>query len=758
VTVSQKAALSLLVSVFLFAGFAVLAFSGLFDLVESRFYNPSITKSLNREAALDGESIGNFLAEIQTRFAETLDEPAVRRSVLPNQSAGDIFERSRIYGVLLESLAGLQWVRFVDSGGVRLHFSTAAQDIQSQDRLSVAYRNYNDTPGNPPYEQVEVPGQGATKFTLDEAGDRIILSFPFYDSFEVYRGTALFSVSVRAAAERLISEGRIKVGDFVSIISDPPGIVSGLPGTARANILSGVSSIWNDGILSLTPLDSAASATALALISAKTSQGIFVGRLVNETLFSFPQPMKVILLVSLFLTIYLAIFLSFNLKQDSLTIIQNRLKGLQISLIEQYYDRKGDMDWTHWTRELEQRREDVRAEVKRGVRTGQGRRSEENIDALIDKSWDELLEVLGSRRSVQADIDEAKLQNILNRVLQAVPAGAAAPGLPAAQQSRPLPAPQGNESPAEAEELEELEELEEEPGGLEEIEEAEAVDEVEELEDAGVAAAGAAEDAEEIEELAEVEEAEPVEELAGPEEPAGPEGPEDSGGPASQGEREERSGGLLAVAEKASAAQKSDAQPIPDDDIPYIMESGDLAMEDADIDSVLGSLHNDDEPAELEELGEDDGEAAQEPEELAEETGETEEAGSPRPSETYLAQLASEIEFNSPETDESVEREHVLDTDFEIVSPFATMLSNISVADDDTEPKEAGGEAAGPEYIEMEDTGPAAEEPADDEAEGSLSMTDAGNENFAAAAEEPETKKKNPLSEIKQSTSRKKRS
>jgi hypothetical protein len=764
VTVSQKAALSLLISVFLFAGFAVMAFSGLFDLVESRFYNPSITKSLSREVALDGETIGNFLAEIQTRFAETLDEPAVQRSVLPNQSAGDIFERSRIFGVLLESLGGLQWVRFIDSGGARIHFSTAAQDILSQDRFSVAYRNYNDNPDNLPYDQVEVPPRGETKFTLDEAGNRIILSFPFYDSFEVYRGTALFSVSVRAVAERLISGGRIKVGDIVSIVSSPPGIVSGLPGTAQSNILSATSSIWNDGLLTLTPLDSTASEATLALISSKTSQGIFVGRLVNETLFSFPQPMKVILLVSIFLTIYLAIFLSFNLKQDSLTIIQNRLKGLQISLIEQYYDRKGDVDWLHWTRELEQRREDVRAEVKRGVRTGQGRRSEEDIDALIDKSWDELLEVLGGRRSVQADIDEEKLQNILNRILQAAPglplAAPAAQPLPAAR-PRPLPAaPRVDESPAEAEELEELTE----EGG--DLEEAEAVEELEELTELEDADAETAEAVEEVEELSEAEDAELVEEA---EELAELEEPEESGDAAPGEGKNERSGGLLAMANRA--AKESGTQPAPDFDVPYIniMESGDIALADADIDSVLGSMRSDDEPAELEELGEDEGEALEKPEE-PKDTGKTEEAGPFPPSEAYLADLASRIEFSPLDTDEPADRDHALDTDFEIVSPFATMLSNISIADD-TNPEDTGKETAGPGYIGMEDIGFMEEGPADEEPEelpaelpadtepaaeagGLLSTVDEEDGELAAVVEEPaelpaeipETEKKNFLS------------
>jgi hypothetical protein len=716
VTVSQKAALSLLISVFLFAGFAVLAYTGLFDLVEARFYNPAITKSLNREVSLDSETVRDFLVELQNRFSETLNEPAVRRSILPNQSAEDIFERSRIYGVLLESLGGLQSVRFVDSGGIRIHFSTAAQDIQSQDRLSIAYRNYNEDPGNIPFNTVEVPAQGSIKYTFDDERERIVLSFPFYDSLEVYRGTALFTISVRAVTERLIGKGRIKAGEDVFIIANPPGIVSGLPGTTRTNILSRISSVWSEGFLTLTPLNSAASETTLALISSKTDQGIFVGRMVNENLLAFPPTMKVILLVSVFLTLYLAIFFFFNIRQDTLTVIQNRLKGLQISLIEQYYDRKGDVDWTHWLRELEQRREDIRAEVKRGIRTGQGRRSEEDLDSLIDKSWDELLAVIGGRRNAVTGIDEEKLQSILNRILQATP-GLPTPSAAVQSEPRPLPAavPAGPAGKAEGvEEAEEAEDLEE----LEEIEEPEEAEVLEELEEIGGPDEGAdtAEPVEELEELTEAGEDEPV-----------------------------QSGGLLAAAEKASTVNNG-SPGLGDDDIPYITESGGLDLGDQDLDSVMSTLGADDEPAELEELGAEDGEL-----EEAEAPEETEtSSASPNVSMEDLAALASQIEFSPVmELDETGEQEDPLDTDFEIVSPVTTMLSNIANIAIESDPEETGEiappdpAAAGLPEAVFSATGLDDTDDMDDTED--MEPVDMESEEPAISAEKTENEKKKPF-------------
>jgi hypothetical protein len=469
VTASQKVAISLLISVFLFGGIAVLAYTGFFDLVETRFYASSLTKSISRETERDAQLIQEFFSDLRGRFSASLNEPAIRRSFLPNQSAEDIFERTRIYGTLLESLGGLQSVRFVDYNGVRLHFSTYSQDILSQERLYIAYRNYNDDAQNLPFEQVQVSAGDVFKLILDNNTDRIIFSFPFYDSLDAFRGTALFSLSVRAVAEWLISENRIKIGENVSLVAEPPGIVTGSPGTSKDSILARVSSIWADGLLALTPFESDTGIT-LALISAKTSQGVFYGRLINERIFSFPQAMKVILLVSIFLTVYLAVFLLFNIRQDNMTIVQNRLKSLQVSLIENFYEHKGDMDWEQWAMELEQRREGVRSEVKRGIKFSQGRRSEENIDALVDKSWDELLALIGGRKKAGASLDEAKLQNILNRILQAAPQGS--PGFGAEYRVTTSTA----QKIADTEVLEELE-------AVEELAIAEAVEELEALED-----------------------------------------------------------------------------------------------------------------------------------------------------------------------------------------------------------------------------------------------------------------------------------
>ena|GEM_PF-2613901 len=122
---------------------------------------------------------------------------------------------------------------------------------------------------------------------------------------------------------------------------------------------------------------------------------------------------RILLLFTLFLTLFLSFFLLAMLRQDPIRIVQNRLKQLYLTLIEQLYELKGDMDWSRWRMELEQRRDDVKDQVKQGLKA-LSEHQEQEIDALINNFWTEFISLI--RGSKETDIDEDKLQLILNRI------------------------------------------------------------------------------------------------------------------------------------------------------------------------------------------------------------------------------------------------------------------------------------------------------------------------------------------------------
>ncbi|WP_041396108.1 hypothetical protein [Gracilinema caldarium] len=682
-TVSQKVSVSLLISVLLFAAFSVIAFTGLFNLIEARFYNPSITRQALSELYIDATLVDTYINEVQNRFSDLLKVPAVQRSFLPNQSAEDIFERSKAAGLLLEATNGLQWIRFIDGGGKRIHYSTLRDDILRQDATSLAYKNYGEQLQDPPFNLINIPDKGKPRIIGDANQERLLFCFPFYDSFSVYRGTAVFSLSIRSVTERMIREGRIRIGEEVSLVSDPLGFVTGLPRSGKTVLIATIGASWKNGLLGPVTLTSD-NGSRFALLSVKTESSLFVGRLLDDRLFMFPFAMKLILLASFFLTSFLLVFLLFNLEQDTTTIIRERLKRLQLSLLEEYYDKKEAIDWSRWAREMEQRREAVRRELKRGLSQKPKKKLEQDIDNLIDKSWDEIITILGGKTGPQVTttLDEGKLQELLNRILSTVsslpntgmqtPVGDTRSIMKAVSKPE-KPASKVEVAEAEAIEVvpsEELAEEVEEVEAAEEVEEAEAVEEVEAAEEVEEAEA-----VEEVEAAEEVEEAEAVEEVEAAEEAA---------------EAEMKlAAEIPELNDIQQYQQKSNIRIVfGEDDIPTIIETSGLELVDTDEASVMAILEQK-KAKELEELepiseaGEEidtvselEETSALEQQDYTTEAKETPDKKSVD-METLIDEIARKIEFSPfPETTELTDTEHP-EISFEIVSPFDTMLAQL---------------------------------------------------------------------------------
>jgi hypothetical protein len=470
--VLRKIIFSLLISALILAVFAGTVFIGPFDLVETRFYNPRLVKGLDREVREDARVIGGLLDELRNRFIAVIGEDAVRRSFLPHQAEEDILERSRIFGSLLSSLPGLRSVRFVDAGGSRIHFSTLPEDLSREDGFPLVYRAYQDCPGVLPYDDVETAE--APRLIFDGPGEQLVFSYPFTDTLDVYRGSALFTFSARTLTERMVQEGRVQVGEDIAVVSSPGGFLLGLPAVGKESLKSQAAALWGEGNLNLTILDGE-DLESLALISAEyggaegrknpagggpEARAIFVGRLARERLFVFSPFMEIVLLGSFFLTVFLLVFLFFNLRPDSAAVVNSRLNRLRDGLFRQYHRRPMDRNWA---RELEQRREEVRAEIKRDLPAGRKNSAlQAKIDALIDRSWDE---VVAAADNSPKGLDEEELEAIIAGVfrrLGGLPPGKSA--IPAAGLPEERAELKEADSEAGPELLEELEAVEEPAG------------------------------------------------------------------------------------------------------------------------------------------------------------------------------------------------------------------------------------------------------------------------------------------------------
>jgi hypothetical protein len=456
VSTFKKTSLVLIISGLLFAGMVYLLDFEPLDFVRTRFYNPSFVSSVVKENEKAAEIVQNHILELQNKFAASLNEQAVKSSFLYNQTAADIYERSRVFGILLESVSGLQAVQFVDSNGVRIHYSTSARDLISQSSNSASYRNYTDDSRVLPFEDISVGANEKPKYIMDDSGDRIIFSFPFYDSMDVYRGTALFTLSVRALAERLITAGCLNPTDDISVIRFPRGVVFGSPNTSKSVILNRISSVWSAGFQEYVTLDAEDAGVKYALISVKTGNDLFFGRIINDSIFSIPDSMSFIFKLSMFLTLFLTLYFLTNFKPHPVTLVQNRIKTLRTSLFEDLYIKKTGQDRAKWILELEQRRDEIRIELKSRLKIRRG--LEKKIDEIIDKAWDELLAVMKS------GYDVASLEEIVKT------------------RAVKVEKPKAEGPKTVWDELKEVEEIDEaEP--IEEIEQAEPADEIDEIEE-----------------------------------------------------------------------------------------------------------------------------------------------------------------------------------------------------------------------------------------------------------------------------------
>ncbi|MDR2052428.1 MAG: hypothetical protein LBP80_03360 [Treponema sp.] len=421
-TLLRKTVLSLVLAFFLFAGFAAAAYTNLLGIIETRFYNPSVSRAALEEVERDRQVIQGYFAGLDKSFAGFIGEQALRRSFLPNRNENDIAERDRLSVLLGEKHAGLRSVRFIDGNGSRIHYSTLKDDILEEGNPPL-YRNYEAVSGAIPYESLAVFTRGESRLTLDSRGNHIIFSYPFFDALDLYRGTAVFTLSSGSLTGALVDSGRLKIGEDAVILEDPPGVILGLEpagGNAAvyrsAEIRKQARNHHRNG--GLSRLDPGGGNAPLVLVSSQTGGGIFTGRIMGESPFVFSSGMKAVLLLSFFLTSFLTIFLLFNVRADPMTVVHTRLRAIRNAVLEECRNRRNSaLPLRSW--ELEQRRKDMHQEIKRTLKIkpdrsrgnsasaagDQGKASrrvtrqlrlEREIDAYIDLVWNEL-EVLADR-------------------------------------------------------------------------------------------------------------------------------------------------------------------------------------------------------------------------------------------------------------------------------------------------------------------------------------------------------------------------
>ena len=521
---AQKAALSLLITVVVFSAFSVFAFSGLFNIIETRFYNQRVTNSLYGELQTALKEVDRFNTRHITRFESILRQEHIQRSYLPNLSVEDIEKRENLFQFLKEELPGFLYVRFIDTEG-NIHYSTIGEDIKDQNEFRIVYRRLEEAVGETEIDKLTLEEGDSNKLVLRQDENTLVYAFPFYDTLSIFKGTALFYVSGKSVRNHLLKQGVLQTGQDFSII-ESSGLILRFDISGNQTIQQQIITQWNtsSGNAGRKTLVESAGGETYALLSIQSEDYDYsLGMVVPESLFTLNDYLKIILMASLFVTLFLLLFLTLSFRQDRVLVLSERIKRFQINFLREYIENKESIDWEKWKRELGARRELVKREIKRGIGNIKGSKQEE-VDELIEKSWDDIIDVIGSKieeRETPAEnssrLDIKNLEQALERVLKSgtalnVQYAPQAAGQPAQVRQPPQGGAAYSETPAKQQTMRPVE-----------VEEIESEEELEEVEESG--------EEEEVGELTEVEELEEMEEQEGAEDISTIEKPEKAGSP-----------------------------------------------------------------------------------------------------------------------------------------------------------------------------------------------------------------------------------
>ena len=530
-TSGQKTAVSLLISVVLFAAFVVAAFTGLFSVIDARFYEPGKISQIQKHLDTVSENFNEYIETLESRFGKNensfLKQTCVQ-SYIENQPSDEVVrERSKLSGDLFSQTPGLLGMRLIDKNGSSVHFSTFSSDVLNRTSEIVSYKNYTDAitltgEKEIPFEKISSPDSYGTngvvcKTVFDGRDNRIILSFPYYDSYKAYRGTFVFYVNANDFNRVLLSKKIITFGDTGSLVSGlnfeeekketeyKSGFVFGIPAVGKKIFEQEILSRWEKGLFAPEKIVYKSSEDSFVIqeydaaienkksdnnywvlvSSTKTDFG-YIGGIYPDEMFAMPDAVKILLLICIFVTLFLVVFLAVNLKQDDMVVIRERIRRLQLGIVSEYLKKKENVDWQVVSGKIAERRQDVTLEIIRSLGR-KAKKHDKEVNELINRSWDELLAAMSvqvrKENNENGLTNAAEIKSMLEELLSSgnikvQTVGSDVNVMPVTvKHSKSVPV---TEQVQELDKVEKAEAVEE----LEEIEEAEAVEELEDVEDA----------------------------------------------------------------------------------------------------------------------------------------------------------------------------------------------------------------------------------------------------------------------------------
>ena len=520
-----KTALSLLLTFIAFTVIAIASLSGLFSPIEKRFYEPAqvqqFRSELNEVASAGNQYFSSLLAAFGSDDGGFLNA----ESVLTFLSVSPSDEVLHRFAVLSEAHRGLEGIRVVDASGRRVHFSSFRNDYRLDAGRRI-YSNYQDLKtlfGNPeiPFENLSCFSGEEThpyRIGIDGQNQRIVYSFPLENNGS--RFCVLFYVGTRGFINTLIEKKIISVNQDIPLVSSADcmtgGFVLGLENDIRGAADAELLKIWKNGQVDTDGIQT--DGIQFVFDDRTVNYTVFTDRSTSAPFFSIlfrsdsvllPGYVKILILVSAFISVCLFFLILFNFKKDDDVIIRDRIKRVQFELLSEYFDK--NLERAEIAGIIEAKKSDVSVRIKKSLGR-RGKKHSAELDTMLEKSWSEIIDMLSAEKKQQPSFDMSEIRRMLEELLSATPVTVR--NQPVQTVPAKVAEPEPVDDLEEADGAEPVEDLEEADGeeSVEDLEEADGEESVEDLEEAdGVEPVDDLEEADGVEPVDDLEEADGVE-------------------------------------------------------------------------------------------------------------------------------------------------------------------------------------------------------------------------------------------------------
>ena len=513
-----KTALSLLLTFIAFTVIAIASLSGLFSPIEKRFYEPAQVQQFRSELNEVASSGNQYFSSLLAAFGSDDGGFLNTESVLTFLSVSPSDEVLHRFAVLSEAHRGLEGIRVVDASGRRVHFSSFRNDyrLDAGRRIYSNYQELKTLFGTPeiPFENLSCFSGEEThpyRIGIDGQNQRIVYSFPLENNGS--RFCVLFYVGTRGFINTLIEKKIISVNQDIPLVSSADcmtgGFVLGLENDIRGAADAELLKIWKNGQVDTDGIQT--DGIQFVFDDRTVNYTVFTDRSTSAPFFSIlfrsdsvllPGYVKILILVSAFISVCLFFLILFNFKKDDDVIIRDRIKRVQFELLSEYFDK--NLERAEIAGIIEAKKSDVSVRIKKSLGR-RGKKHSAELDTMLEKSWSEIIDMLSAEKKQQPSFDMSEIRRMLEELLSANPVTV---------RNQPV-----QTVPAKVAEPEPADDLEEADGvePAEDLEEADGVEPVEDLEDTdGVEPADDLEEVDAVEPVEDVEEAdgaEPVEDL-----------------------------------------------------------------------------------------------------------------------------------------------------------------------------------------------------------------------------------------------------